>query len=72
MEFAAIKKDPENEKLINLGSIRAENVRSYLIKKGVSEDRITFMNHDAAQPASAGYSELSLAKNRRVDFKIVE
>ncbi len=72
MEFAAIKKDPENERLINLGQLRAENIKAYLVKKGVDEGRISYMNHDAGQPASDGYSELSLAKNRRVDFKIVD
>ena len=44
----------------------------YLIKNGVSADRLSTMSHDASQPASASYSELSLAKNRRVEFKIVE
>jgi outer membrane protein OmpA-like peptidoglycan-associated protein len=72
MEFSAIKKDPENESLINLGVNRANKIRNYLIEKGISEDRLSTFNHDAAQPVSASYSELSLAKNRRVEFKIVE
>ena len=72
MEFSSIKKDPENELLINLGARRADKVESYLIKNGISADRLSTMNHDASQPASASYSELSLAKNRRVEFKIVE
>ena len=72
MEFASIKKDPENQSLINLGSRRAEGVKKYLVKNGVDENRISLMNHDAGQPESPGYSELSLAKNRRVEFKIIE
>ncbi len=72
MEFSAIKKDPENELLINLGDRRAKKVRDYLVKKGIAQDRLSTMNHDASQPASASYSELSLAKNRRVEFKIIK
>ena len=72
MEFSSIKKDPENELLINLGSRRADKVKAFLVKNGISEERLSTMNHDASQPASASYSELSLAKNRRVEFKIVK
>ena len=72
MEFSSIKKDPENELLINLGDRRAKKVRDYLVKKGIAQDRLSTMNHDASQPASASYSELSLAKNRRVEFKIIK
>ena len=72
MEFSSIKKDPENELLINLGIRRADKVKAFLVKNGISEERLSTMNHDASQPASASYSELSLAKNRRVEFKIVE
>ncbi len=72
MEFSAIKKDPENELLINLGINRANKIKNYLVKKGISEDRLSTFNHDASQPVSASYSELSLAKNRRVEFKIVD
>ena len=72
MEFSSIKKDPENELLINLGVRRADKVKAFLVKNGISEERLSTMNHDASQPASASYSELSLAKNRRVEFKILE
>ncbi len=72
MEFASIKKDPENQSLIDLGLRRVERVKKYLVKNGVDENRISIMNHDAGQPESPGYSELSLAKNRRVEFKIIE
>ena len=72
MEFSSIKKDPENQLLINLGINRANKVKKYLVNKGISENRLSTINHDAAQPVSASYSELSLAKNRRVEFKIVK
>jgi len=58
--------------LINLGVRRADKVKAFLVKNGISEERLSTMNHDASQPASASYSELSLAKNWRVEFKIVE
>jgi outer membrane protein OmpA-like peptidoglycan-associated protein len=72
MEFSSIKKDPENELLINLGARRADKIMAYLVENGVAKERLSAMNHDASQPASASYSELSLAKNRRVEFKIVK
>jgi outer membrane protein OmpA-like peptidoglycan-associated protein len=72
METAAIKKDPENQKLINLGLERAGKIKSYLVKKGIDGNRISTINHDSSQPASNSFSELSLAKNRRVVFKIAE
>ena len=72
METAAIKRDPENQELINLGLGRAEKIKSYLVKKGIDGNRISTINHDSSQPASNSFSELSLAKNRRVVFKIAE
>jgi outer membrane protein OmpA-like peptidoglycan-associated protein len=72
METAAIKKDPENQKLINLGLERAGKVKSYLVKKGIDGNRILTINHDSSQPAHNSFSELSLAKNRRVVFKIAK
>ena len=71
-EKEAIKNDPENEQLINLGNYRAIAIRDYLVSKGVSSDRLTAMDAGSEQPASPGLSMLSLAKNRRVEFVITK
>ena len=71
-ESEAIKNDPENELLINLGNYRAKSVKDYLVKKGISSDRLTTMDAGSDQPAAPGLSMLSLAKNRRVEFIITK
>ena len=71
-ESEAVKNDPENELLINLGNYRAKSVKDYLVKKGISSDRLTTMDAGSDQPAAPGLSMLSLAKNRRVEFIITK
>ena len=71
-EEEAIKNDPENELLVNLGTYRAKSIKDYLVKKGVSSDRFTTMDAGPDQPAAPGLSMLSLAKNRRVEFIITK
>ena len=71
-ESEAIKNDPENELLINLGNYRAKSVKDYLVKKGISSDRLTTMDAGSDQSAAPGLSMLSLAKNRRVEFIITK
>ena len=71
-ETEAIKNDPENEQLINLGNYRAIAIRDYLVAKGISSERLTAMDSGSEQPASPGLSMLSLAKNRRVEFVITK
>ena len=71
-EKEAIKSDPENEKLINLGNYRAIAIRDFLIKNGISSNRLSALDAGAESPASPGLSRLSLAKNRRVEFIITK
>tara|TARA_B100001287_G_scaffold97572_1_gene82055 strand:- start:5876 stop:7063 length:1188 start_codon:yes stop_codon:yes gene_type:complete len=71
-EKEAIKNDPENDKLINLGQYRADRIRDFLIEKGVDSKRLKAMNAGSDNPASKGISKLSLAKNRRVVFVITD
>lgn len=71
-EKEAIKDDPENEKLINLGNYRAINIRNFLVEKGISSSRLTPLDAGAENPASPGASRLSLAKNRRVEFLLTK
>jgi outer membrane protein OmpA-like peptidoglycan-associated protein len=71
-EKEAIKDDPENENLINLGNYRAVNINDLLVEKGISSSRLTPLDAGAENPASPGMSKLSLAKNRRVEFIITK
>lgn len=49
-----------------LAQRRAESVRSYLLSKGISADRLVIESFGETQPAS---SELN--KNRRVEFRVI-
>ncbi len=71
-EEEAIKNDPENEMLVNLGNFRSKSIKDYLVKKGISADRFTTMDVGSDQPAAPGLSMLNLAKNRRVEFIITK
>ena len=71
-EKEAIKSDPENDKLINLGQYRANKVKDYLVENGIDSGRLTASDIGADNPASKGMSKLSLAKNRRVVFTLIK
>lgn len=51
-----------------LGERRALAVREYLIKLGISGDRIVTISYGEEQPADQGHSESAWAKNRRAEF----
>ena len=44
----------------------------FLLKNGISSDRITAEDLGSDQPASKGASMFSMAKNRRVEFIIIK
>ena len=71
-EKEAIKSDPENDKLINLGQYRANKVKDYLVENGIDSGRLTASDIGTDNPASKGMSKLSLAKNRRVVFTLIK
>lgn len=48
-----------------LGERRANSVKNYLVKKGVSAARITVVSYGKEKPEVAGSSEEAWAKNRR-------
>ena len=72
LEKEAIKDDPENKELINLGNYRSKSVKDFLMKNGISSERLSAQDVGSDQPASRGTSPFSLAKNRRVEFIIVK
>ena len=72
LETEAIKDDPENKKLINLGDYRSKSVKDFLMKNGILSERLNTQNFKSDKPASKGSSMFSKAKNRRVEFIIIE
>lgn len=62
-------KDKDNQKL---SQSRAESVRTYLASKGVDASRLSAVGYGESKPLVAEKSEADRAKNRRVDFFVVE
>ncbi|HMY67732.1 MAG TPA: OmpA family protein [Leptospiraceae bacterium] len=51
-----------------LSEARAASVRKYLVKRGVTEDRMEIRGLGSSEPAAVGKTEEDLKKNRRVTF----
>jgi len=67
-EVELAKSEPS---LQNLAEDRAKNTREYMAEKGIDRGRILTKSMDDKQPVSTMSTPLSLAKNRRVEFRIV-
>ena len=57
---------------LDLSKRRAESVRTYLIKQGIVRDRLQAVGYGKAMPIADNETEEGRAKNRRVEFTIVE
>lgn len=57
---------------VRLSQQRADSVRRYLIRKGVSPKRLTSEGYGPDKPIEQGTSDAARAKNRRVQFVVVE
>jgi peptidoglycan-associated lipoprotein len=55
-----------------LGGRRATSIREYMMKKGIAEHRLATLSKGEEEPADDGHSEEAWAKNRRVEFIIIE
>jgi len=55
-----------------LSETRAQAVLDYLIESGVPPERLEAVGYGQDQPVAANKTEAGRAKNRRVDFMIVE
>ena len=55
-----------------LSQARAESVRNYLIKKGVSAERLVAKGYGEAEPIADNESETERQKNRRTEIRIVK
>lgn len=51
-----------------LGERRALSVREYLVKLGISGDRIVTISYGEESPADSGHSESAWSMNRRAEF----
>lgn len=62
-----------NSKLnLQLSQDRVEKVKSYLIKQGISSNRISGRGYGGTQPIASNASEETRKLNRRVEFKIIK
>ena len=55
---------------LNLGKMRANEVRQQYILLGVMEDRVRVVSYGESNPIALGHDENSWAKNRRVETKV--
>ncbi|MCA9729018.1 MAG: OmpA family protein, partial [Candidatus Eisenbacteria bacterium] len=51
---------------------RAETVRNYLVKKGISADRFVTEGQGEAHPIDTNDTEVGRARNRRIEFSVVQ
>lgn len=56
---------------LKLSRNRAKAVQDYLIQKGISSDRLSYEGYGETQPVSTDPAESERAKNRRVEFEIL-
>lgn len=66
--------DNQGDQMLNerLSLDRANNVRNYLIEKGVDAKRIQFKGHGSSIPIAPNDTEENRSKNRRVEYKFVD
>lgn len=63
--------EAESSENAEVGKIRAEAVKKYLISKGIDGNRIMVEDKANGMPADASGSDLGKAKNRRVSFTYI-
>ncbi|HSC38085.1 MAG TPA: OmpA family protein, partial [Chitinophagaceae bacterium] len=59
-----------DERNAMFSSGRANAVKDYLVKKGISADRLTAVGHGAADPIADNNTFLGRCKNRRVEMHL--
>ena len=62
---------PKDEFCDSLSALRAKAVFEYLIKKGVSQDRMTSVGYGRRKPIDTNATKEGRARNQRVELKIL-
>jgi outer membrane protein OmpA-like peptidoglycan-associated protein len=57
---------------LDLSDRRAKSVKQYMVEKGVAADRIDTKGYGPDQPIADNKTEANRAKNRRIEFKILQ
>lgn len=60
------------ERNVELSLARAEAVKAYFIQQGIAEDRLTAKGFGPDQPVESNETAAGRAKNRRIEFKLVQ
>jgi len=60
----------QKDNLKDLSAERAQAIYDYLIKNGIEESRLSYKGVKSTDPLDASGTQTSLAKNRRVTFKV--
>lgn len=55
-----------------LSENRSKAVKSYLVSKGVAENRVVFSGYGSSRPILSNKTEYGRIKNRRVEFKLLK
>lgn len=55
-----------------LSTNRAQTIYAYLLKQGISKERLTFKGFGEKEPVNSNNTVLGRKKNRRVEFKILD
>ena len=56
---------------LNLSKERAKAIYDYLIKRGISKERLTYEGKGSSEPLFPNTSEVNKSKNRRVEIKLI-
>ena len=55
----------------NLSEERAASVRAYMIKKGISPDRVTAVGYGSSKPKADNSTEAGRKANRRIEIRVI-
>ncbi|MEK6791566.1 MAG: peptidoglycan-associated lipoprotein Pal [Deltaproteobacteria bacterium] len=61
----------EEDYNLALGDKRARGVKNYLQSMGINQERLSTLSYGEERPAVEGHGEDAWAKNRRVEFKLM-
>jgi outer membrane protein OmpA-like peptidoglycan-associated protein len=63
--------DGNADRNLDLSLKRAEAVKTYLVRRGISDERVFTVGHGSEKPVAKNDSEANRAKNRRIEFRIL-